>query len=121
AFPTLVETSVLAAFTGQRKKRRDSLGNGTAFEVATMDNRQELALAECWIGSPARANPNLMDLPSSAVAYSGLPALATVGDARGVNVGFTVDHRREGRMWATRSCDQAMCRIGGVGGRSGSG
>jgi len=121
AFPTLVETSVVAAFTGQGKKRLDSLGNGTAFEVASMDNRQELALAESWIGSPARANPNLMDLPSSTVAYSGLPSLSTVGDARGINVGFTVHDRQEALMSATKSSDQDIYPIGAVVGSSGSG
>ncbi|APX31750.1 hypothetical protein BH708_02355 [Brachybacterium sp. P6-10-X1] len=121
AFPTLVETSVVAAFTGQGKKRLDSLGSGTAFEVASMDNRQELALAESWLGSPARANPNLMDLPSSTVAYSGLPSLSTVGDARGINVGFTVHDRQEALMSATKSSDQDIYPIGAVVGSSGSG
>src|SRR5699024_7900294 len=121
AFPTLVETSVVAAFTGHSRKRLDSLGNGTAFEIASMDNRQELALAESWIGSPARANPNLMDLPSSTVAYSGLPSLSTVGDARGINVGFTVHDRQEALMSATKSSDQDIYPIGAVVGSSGAG
>ncbi|ATG52082.1 hypothetical protein CFK38_11530 [Brachybacterium vulturis] len=121
AFPTLVETSVVAAFTGHGRKRLDSLGNGTAFEIASMDNRQDLALAESWVGSPARANPNLMDLPSSAVAYSGLPSLATVGDARGINVGFTVHDRQEALMSATKSSDQDIYPIGAIVGSSGAG
>src|SRR5699024_5662278 len=121
AFPTLVETSVVAAFTGHKRKRLASLGHGTAFEIASMDNRQELALAESWIGSPARANPNLMDLPSSTVAYSGLPSLSTVGDARGINVGFTVHDRQEALMSATKSSDQDIYPIGAVVGSSGAG
>ncbi|MDN5892780.1 MAG: ATP-binding protein [Nocardioides sp.] len=121
AFPTLVETSVVATFTGHGRKRLDSLGNGAAFEVASMDNRQELALAESWIGSPARANPNLMDLPSSTVAYSGLPSLSTVGDARGINVGFTVHDRQEALMSATKSSDQDIYPIGAIVGSSGGG
>ena len=121
AFPTLVETSVVAAFTGHGRKRLDSLGNGAAFEIASMDNRQELALAESWVGSPARANPNLMDLPSSTVAYSGLPSLATVGDARGINVGFTVHDRQEALMSATKSSDQDIYPVGCVVGSSGGG
>lgn len=121
AFPTLVETSVIAAFTGQGKKRLDTLGNGTAFEVAPMDNRQPLALAESWMGSPVRANPNLMDLPSSTMAYSGIASLATVGDANGANVGFTVSDRQEALMSATKSSDQDIYPIGAVVGSSGSG
>ncbi|WP_263310058.1 ATP-binding protein [Brachybacterium atlanticum] len=121
AFPTLVETSVVAAFTGQGKKRLDTLGNGTAFEVAPMDNRQPLALAESWIGSPVRANPNLMDLPSSAVAYSGIASLATVGDASGANVGFTLSDRQEALMSATASSDTDTYPVGCVVGSSGAG
>ncbi len=121
AFPTLVETSVVAAFTGLGKKRLDSLGNGTAFEVAPMDNRQQLALAESWIGSPVRANPHLMDLPSATVAYSGIASLATVGDATGANIGFTVSDRQESLMSATKSSDQDVYPIGYVVGSLGSG
>ncbi|MGP5672593.1 ATP-binding protein [Brachybacterium alimentarium] len=121
AFPTLVETSVVAAFTGQGKKRLDTLGNGTAFEVAPMDNRQPLALAESWMGSPVRANPNLMDLPSSSVAYSGIASLGTVGDAQGANVGFTISDRQEALMSATASSDTDVYPIFGCVGSSGAG
>lgn len=121
AFPTLVETSVVAAFNVDGKKRLESLGNGAAFEVAPMDNRQALALAESWIGSPVRSNPNLMDLPSSSVAYSGLPNLATVGDANGATVGFTVHDRQEALMSATASSDQDVYPIGAAVGSAGSG
>ncbi|NVP29332.1 hypothetical protein, partial [Vibrio cholerae] len=89
-------------------------GNGTAFEVAPMDNRQQLALAESWIGSPVRANPHLMDLPSATVAYSGIASLATVGDATGANIGFTVSDRQESLMSATKSSDQDVYPIGYV-------
>lgn len=121
AFPTLVETSVVAAFTGQGKKRLDTLGNGTAFEVAPMDNRQPLALAESWMGSPVRANPHLMDLPSSSVAYSGIASLGTVGDASGANVGFTVSDRQEALMSATASSDSDVYPIFCCVGSSGAG
>lgn len=121
AFPTLVETSVVAAFNTDGKKRLETLGHGTAFEVAPMDNRQAIALAESWVGSPVRSNPNLMDLPSSAVAYSGLPNLATVGDSSGATVGFTVRDGQEALMSATASSDQDTYPLAAVVGSSGSG
>src|SRR5699024_1507650 len=53
--------------------------------------------------------------------YSGLPSLSTVGDARGINVGFTVHDRQEALMSATKSSDQDIYPVGAVVGSSGSG
>ncbi|SMY03560.1 hypothetical protein [Brevibacterium antiquum] len=50
-----------------------------------------------------------------------MASLSTVGDARGINVGFTVHDRQEALMSATKSSDQDIYPIGAVVGSSGSG
>nr|WP_227993839.1 ATP-binding protein [Pseudactinotalea sp. HY160] len=45
-----------------------------------MTNRQPAALAETWPCSNVRANPHLLDLPTSTIAFSGVVALSKVGD-----------------------------------------
>lgn len=76
---TLVDTSVVVAFNG-RPDGTIELGQGSLACIDTMDDRQLLAWSETTLCSRQRANPNLQDLPASAVAYSGVNGLSLVGD-----------------------------------------
>lgn len=119
--PTIVETSVVAAFSGPGTENLETLGNGTAFKVSPMSFRQQYALPETWIASPVRANPNLMDLPSTTLSYASFQDLAVVGDGVGAQIGFTVSDRQSAFMSSTKSADEDSTPIAIAVGSPGSG
>ena len=109
--PTLVDATVLAALNGRFDDVAELAGD-SAVTLNEMPYRQEAAFAETWLCSPVRAVPHLHDLPSHTVAYSGLPSLSTVGDARrraarvhreGPATGLPVTHRGVDQRLACRS------------------
>lgn len=85
-FPTLHETSVLAAFNGFKDERR--LLRYSCANVRMMEHRQFQALSEMQLASSVRANPFVHELPSPVVACSGITSLNRVGDKSGAMVGF---------------------------------
>lgn len=119
--PTIVETSVVAAFSGPGTENLETLGNGTAFKVSPMSFRQQYALPETWIASPVRSNPNLMDLPSTTLSYASFQDLAVVGDGVGAQIGFTVSDRQSAFMSSTKSADEDSTPIAIAVGSPGSG
>lgn len=119
--PTLVETSVLAAFSGPGTENLETLGNGTAFKVSPMSFRQQYALPETWIASPVRSNPNLMDLPSTTLSYASFQDLAMVGDGVGAQIGFTYKDRQAAFMSSTKSADEDSTPLAICVGSPGSG
>lgn len=121
ASPTMVETSVLAAFSGRGSENLETIANGRPFKVSPMSFRQNTALPETWIGSPVRSNPNVMDLPTTTIAFSGLPNLSTVGDRAGAQIGFTLHDRQSALFSATASADEDSTPIAVVCGSAGSG
>lgn len=119
--PTLVETSVVAAFSGPGTENLETLGNGTAFKVSPMSFRQQYALPETWIASPVRSNPNLMDLPSTTLSYASFQDLAIVGDGVGAQIGFTYKDRQAAFMSSTKSADEDSTPLAICVGSPGSG
>ncbi len=90
--PTLHNTSILAALNGVIPDIRQAMAGvrpKPAFDMAVMAHRQRAAMAETMLCSPARANPHLLDLPVSTIAFSGLPALSFGGDDHGALLGFS--------------------------------
>jgi hypothetical protein len=78
---TLIDTSVLVAMRGIVEDVNDT----TAFQLqmSAMQNRQPGAWTEMMVASSIRVNPYLEDLPTSSIAFSGLPSLSNVGDRNG--------------------------------------
>lgn len=89
AVPVLVDASVLVAFDGEVEDIHTVEPMGIT--LAHMDNRQPQAWQETMIGSTAKANPHLHDLPITTVAFAGLQSLSQVGDYKGdlMLLGFT--------------------------------
>lgn len=91
--PTLTDAMVTVALDGIRPNLYESSWSN-AFRLAEMAYRQPAAMAEAWMASPVRANPNLHDIPCHTIAYSGLPGMSVVGDATGAQVGLTLTDRQ---------------------------
>lgn len=77
---SLVDTSVVVAING-RPNNTVKIGGDSLAALDSMDDRQLRAWSEMTLCSAQRSNPNLQDLPSSAVAYSGVNGLSVVGDS----------------------------------------
>lgn len=84
---TFVDTSIIVGFNGRVPDIEQVVPTNTSLNE--MAYRQAAAWSETMICSSFRANPNLHDLPSNMISYSGLPALNVVGDPDGALVGFT--------------------------------
>lgn len=87
--PTLIETSIIIAFSGVVEDIEQVQPPGV--ELSPMLNKQKDAFAEMKIGSPVRANPHLLEPTSALIAYSGIPSLSEGGDSprEGTLVGFS--------------------------------
>ncbi|WIB65553.1 ATP-binding protein [Curtobacterium sp. MCBD17_040] len=116
---TLVDTSVLMAFDG----KLDDVSELSGMQVTmnSMLYRQKSAWAESMLASKVRANPNRHDLPDTAVAYSGLPSLSTVGDREGAIVGFTERDRQPALLSPTAIAKEDSTPICVVAAASGAG
>lgn len=81
--PTLTDMSITVATVG-RSERNDfdptEMGERAGVSMDSMLNRQEQAFIDTMLCSPIRSNPHLHDMPSTALAYAGLPDLAIAGD-----------------------------------------
>lgn len=87
---TLTDFSALVAFDGIKADMARASANMYApVGLNVMAHRQFPALSEMMLCSPARANPNLKDVPATVVSYSGISDLSTVGDKDGALLGFT--------------------------------
>lgn len=84
---SIIDTSVIVGFNGRVSDIEQVIPQNTSLNE--MLYRQVGAWSETMLCSNFRANPNLHDLPSNMVAYSGLPALSIVGDPDGAIVGFS--------------------------------
>lgn len=89
AVPVLVDSSVIVAFDGEVEDIHTVEPMGIT--LAHMDNRQPQAWQETMVGSTAKANPHLHDLPITTVSFAGLQSLSQVGDYKGdlMLLGFT--------------------------------
>lgn len=76
---SLIDTSIVVAING-RPNNTVKIGGDSLAVLDSMDDRQLRAWSEMTLCSAQRSNPNLQDLPSSAVAYSGVNGLSIVGD-----------------------------------------
>jgi hypothetical protein len=95
--PTLVDCSVVVAFSGRSELSGYDLsgvGSDAGLVISTLLDRQRAGLAECWLASKVRANPWLHDLPGHVIAASGLNDLSIVGDKEGALLGFTERDRQ---------------------------
>lgn len=118
--PTLVETSVIVGFNGLVTDMAELSRTATA-KLLPMTYRQRSALVETMLCSPVRANPHLQDLPSQAVACSGLPSLSTVGDPMGAVVGFSESDRQPAWLDPMAATDQDTLPMMVCVGQTGSG
>lgn len=103
--PTLVDTSIVVGFRGLVERVEDLLPVSSAVTLNPMSNRQLAALAETWVCSNVRANPHLLDLPSTTVGFSGLTEQSKVGDTPtpwAALVGFT-ERDRQPAWWDHRA------------------
>ncbi|WP_028245398.1 ATP-binding protein [Pseudoclavibacter soli] len=118
--PTLVKTSIIAAVPGQVSDLED-LSMDSVFHLAAMEDRQDIAWMEAQLASSVRANPNLEDLPSTTVAYSGIVNESRVGDRTGILMGFTETDSQPVWLSPTAVSDEDVPPIFLVAAGSGSG
>ncbi|KAB1661548.1 hypothetical protein F8O07_06485 [Pseudoclavibacter sp. CFCC 13796] len=118
--PTLVDTSIVCAIPGQVADLED-ISMGTIFSMNAMSDRQDLAWMESQLASPWRSNPNLEDLPSTTVAYSGVLSQSAVGDESGICMGFTQNDSQPVWLSPTAVADEDVPPIFLVAAGSGSG
>lgn len=119
--PTLTEMSVIAAFPESVGPVEElSVGPIT---ITGMPFYQLQALAETWLTSPIKGNPNLIEQPASSLAYSGIMELSTVGTSpkNAPLVGFTEEDRQPAWFNMTEMLDQDTPPVAGFFGMSGSG
>jgi hypothetical protein len=97
---TLAGCSIVIGLDGQVEDLSQAVWQRSPVRLASMLFRQPGAMAEMMLCSNVRSNPNLHDLPSQSVAYSGLPSLSFVGDrdregnGEGAQLGFTQRDRQ---------------------------
>lgn len=89
---TLVDTSVLVALDGVVNDM--SALTPAGMSIDQMTNRQEAAFHEMMLCSSVRANPHVLDVPATTIAYSGISSLSTAGDKVGALAGFTETDRQ---------------------------
>jgi len=78
--PTLIDASVVVAFSGTVGDMDQLSGSVPGLELAALEKRQPNAWAEMLMASTVRANPNGHDLPIQTIAHAGFQSLAEVGD-----------------------------------------
>ena len=125
--PTLAGCSIVTALDGQIEDLSQVLWQHSPVRLASMLFRQPGAMAEMMLCSNVRSNPNLHDLPSQSVAYSGLPSLSFVGDrgrdgqGEGAQLGFTQRDRQPAFLSPTAASALDSLPICLVAGSTGSG
>lgn len=122
--PTLTQASLVVAFSGRDERNGFDptlTGQSCGLSLVSMLNIQPQAWMESMIASPVRANPVLQDLPSQAIAYSGLPSLSAVGDRTGAVLGFTERDGQPARVHHMAASDSDSLPIMVVAGATGSG
>lgn len=117
---TLVDTSIVCAIPGQVRDM-DDISMDQIFELNSMLDRQDLAWQETQLASPVRSNPNLEDLPTTTVAYSGIVSQSRVGDDSGILMGFTQNDTQPVWLSPTAVADEDVPPIFLVAAGSGSG
>ncbi|KQP63007.1 ATP-binding protein [Nocardioides sp. Leaf285] len=103
--PTVASASIVVGFNGQYRDVSQIVPAGTPAKLSLMAHRQNGAMAETWLCSHLRANPNLHDLPVQTLACSGMPSLSFVGDRDGALIGFTERDRQP--AWVSPSAASA--------------
>lgn len=121
AVPTVAGASIVVGFDGHVGDINMVLPTESAAKLNLMAYRQHQAMAETMLCSAVRANPNLHDLPSHAIACSGLPSLNQVGDREGAMLGFTERDRQPVLLSPTAASTADGLPIGLVAGATGSG
>lgn len=122
--PTLVDASVVVGFGAAVQNMEDVLGPASPVRLNPMSDRQPAALAETWPCSPVRSNPHRLDLPTTAIAFSGLVELSRVGDKPrngAALVGFTERDRQAAWLDPRAAYLADLAPILLVAGASGSG
>lgn len=119
--PTLTGASVVAGFDGQIGDVNTITSHHAPAKLSMMLYRQPGAMAETMLCSNVRANPNLHDLPTQAVACSGMPSLNLVGDPDGALVGFTERDRQPAYLSPSAASAGDASPICVVPGQTGSG
>lgn len=118
--PTLTDTCITVAFEGVID---DVSTIPTSLSMNPLQNRQPAAWVETMLCSAVRANPYLHDIPSTAVAYSGLPDLSAIGDKAGklALIGFTERDRQPVYVSSTGAADADSLPIMACASATGSG
>lgn len=117
--PTLVDASIVVGFNGKRDF--DLMGSRSAVTLNAMVTRQPRAMAETWLGSRTRSNPNLLELPSTLLGASGMNDMSRVGDSSGVAIGLTERDRHMAYLSQTAASNSDGLPIALCAGATGSG
>lgn len=121
AVPTLAGASIVVGFDGQVGDISQLVPSWSPVKLNTMAYRQPGAMAETFLCSSLRANPNLHDLPAQTIACSGAPSLSFVGDKDGALVGFTERDRQPTYLSPTAASTADGLPIALCAGATGSG
>lgn len=118
--PTLYETSIVVGFAGVVEDIQ-TIASTSKASLALMDHRQQAAMTETMLCSGVTANPNLHELPTQAIAHSGIQSLSHIGDEDGALLGFTERDRQPAWLSPTAASTGDDPPIMIVAGQSGSG
>ena len=127
ATPTLAGASIVVGLNGQYEDLAQALWQASPVRLAPMLFRQPGAHAEMMLCSSIRMNPNLHDLPTQTVAFSGLPSLSFVGDrdrdgdGEGAQLGLTERDRQPAFLSSTAASAGDALPLAMIAGSTGSG
>lgn len=121
--PTIIEARITFAMPESYGAVEEIGSNFSAMSTAEMTSRQMLALKECWLTSPVRANPIQLEMPLTLMAHSGCVSLSRVGDSpdKGCLVGMTEADSLPAYFDPRSAMDQDAPPLFGIYGASGSG
>lgn len=121
--PTIIEARITFAMPESYGAVEEIGSNFSAMSTVEMTSRQMLALKECWLTSPVRANPIQLEMPLTLMAHSGCVSLSRVGDNtdKGCLVGMTEADSLPAYFDPRSAMDQDAPPIFGIYGESGSG
>jgi hypothetical protein len=117
---TLTKVSTVVGFSGKIEDMSRAGGQSLA-QLNSMLGRQPRAMAETWLASQHRANPTLLEIPSTVLAAAGANGLSTVGDPDGALVGFTEKDQQPAFLSPEAASNSDGLPMGLVAGATGSG
>lgn len=121
--PTLADMTVVAAFPASAGRAEDISAKLGTVTLTEMEHAHPVGMAHTWLCASGRGIPYRLELPSTALAHSGVCALSNVGDdPKGAALlGFTENGRQPAWCHPAAAFSKESPPIELIAGMSGSG